>query len=184
MGNSPGVFLSSSMTSSLQMFLDASFGAAAAAGSTGLLLLEGSCATLSQTQHIIQMWLSRLEEEVGVDEWREWEGVVGNFTKWSIASVCMRLFGDGHDGSDAAGTAAALKNASLPTLESHRLHAAILCQSQHLRWWQDCDLPCGRGGQTGKGGVGREEDYGIEEGVSYFSFFSSISVMCNFNSPN
>lgn len=51
--------------------------------------------------------------------------------------------------------------------------AAILCQSLHLRWWQDCDLPCGRGGQTGKGGVGGEEDYGIEEGVSYF-----LSVNC------
>lgn len=28
-------------------------------------------------------------------------------------------------------------------------------------------MPCGRG-QTGKGGVVGEEDYGIEEGVSYF----------------
>lgn len=33
-----------------------------------------------------------------------------------------------------------------------------------------CDLLRGRGGQTGTGGVGGEEDYGIEEAASYFPF--------------
>lgn len=33
-----------------------------------------------------------------------------------------------------------------------------------------CDLLRWRGGQTGTGGVGGEEDYGMEEGASYFPF--------------
>lgn len=47
----------------------------------------------------------------------------------------------------------------------------------HLKWWQDCDLPCARGGQTGKGGVGGEEDYGIEE-VSLI-FILLVGAMLN-----
>lgn len=39
-----------------------------------------------------------------------------------------------------------------------------------------CDLLRGRGGQTGTGGVGGEEDYGMEEGTSCFPFFLLVAT--------
>lgn len=55
--------------------------------------------------------------------------------------------------------------------------AAILCQPPHLRWWQDGDLLCRSGGQTREGGVGEEEDHGIEEGISHFHSSSSECLL-------